>query len=156
MVVVYPLKQWFRDINPGGLDMKLAHKGMATTAEMDMSPMIDMVFLLLIFFLVASHVVDAKPHVDIPESTEASIPNDITDRLMISVNLDGDYFLGNEDLPASLDVVSVRIAAEMAGSDNLQILIRADAKVPYEANERIMKVCADHGANNLIFSTYQQ
>lgn len=34
--------------------------------------------------------------------------------------------------------------------------IRSDAKVPYEDNERIMKVCADHGANSLIYAAFEE
>lgn len=135
--------------------MKLAYKDIPDSAEMDMSPMIDMVFLLLIFFLVASQVVDSKPFIEIPEAESAVIPNDIKNRLMITVKKDGSYYLGNDELPAQLDAVKNRIAAELNDNENLSILIRADANVRYEANRQIVESCADLGANSMIYATYQ-
>ena len=54
--------------------------------EVDMSPMIDMVFLLLIFFIVASIIVDDKVPVDIPTAVYAKVPEDITGRFTISIS----------------------------------------------------------------------
>lgn len=135
--------------------MKLAYKDIAATAEIDMSPMIDMVFLLLIFFIVASQFVDTKPVVDIPEAEAGVVPTEITNRLMISVKQNGSYYMGNEETPSDLEAVSQRIAEEYEGNENLRVLIRADASTRYEVNKRIMETCADIGANNLVFATIQ-
>ena len=62
--------------------MKLENKDAGEDIEMDMSPMIDMVFLLLIFFIVASQIIDDKPKVLIPEAAAAVKPgDDIENRL---------------------------------------------------------------------------
>lgn len=136
--------------------MKLAYKDIAATAEIDLSPMIDMVFLLLIFFIVASQFVDAKPAIDIPEAEAGVIPDEINNRLMVSVKEDGSYYLGNADLPSDLDTVKERIANEYEANENLRILIRADASVLYNVNRQIIEVCAEIGATDLIFATYQE
>ena len=48
--------------------MKLGKQTSDDDLELDMSPMIDMVFLLLIFFIVVSQVIDEKPRVEIPDA----------------------------------------------------------------------------------------
>ena len=57
-------------------------------AAVDMAPMIDLVFLLLIFFMVASVVTELeKVEVEIPESNYAKVPEDTKGRMMLSVGL---------------------------------------------------------------------
>ena len=68
--------------------MKLEPKEAGDDLEVDMSPMIDMVFLLLIFFIVASQVIDEKPKVAIPTAAYAKVPDNTTGRLMITVTAD--------------------------------------------------------------------
>ena len=55
--------------------------------DIDMSPMNDMVFLLLIFFIVASAVVELdKPAVELPQASAAKVPDDVKGRLNISID----------------------------------------------------------------------
>jgi len=54
--------------------MKLEPKQADDDVLVDMSPMIDMVFLLLIFFIVASQIVDEKPKVAIPPAKRMLMP----------------------------------------------------------------------------------
>ena len=74
--------------------MKLEQKDLGEDLELNMSPMIDMVFLLLIFFIVASQIIDEKPKVKIPAAAYAKVPDDTTGRLMITVTADEKFFIG--------------------------------------------------------------
>ena len=121
-----------------------------------MSPMIDMVFLLLIFFIVVSQVIDEKPRVEIPEATYAKVPEDTTGRLMITVMRDESLFIASEPQAQELDMVKERIEQEINANPRLRILIRADGAVPYEVNEKIMNACAEVGALDIIFSVFEK
>lgn len=120
----------------------------------DMSPMIDMVFLLLIFFVVASVVVDDKVKVGIPSAVYAKVPEDITGRLVVSVNQQEELFVGTRKV--SMGELEQVLAAEIAANPKLRVMIRADGEVPYEVNEKVMEACADAGAVDLIFSAFEQ
>ena len=65
--------------------MDLQRKAQEEDIEIDMSPMIDMVFLLLIFFIVASVIIDEKPKVTIPKAAYSKVPENIEGRVMVSV-----------------------------------------------------------------------
>ena len=123
--------------------------------EVDMSPMIDMVFLLLIFFIIASQVIDEKPQVDIPFASYAKVPEDTTGRLMITVTSDEKYFVGNMEME-SIELLTERIALEMEADPNLRILIRADGDTKYKISEKVMIACAEAGANDLIYSAFEE
>ncbi len=120
----------------------------------DMSPMIDMVFLLLIFFVVASVVVEDKVKVEIPSAFYAKVPEDITGRLVISVNQQEELFFGTRKV--SMEELEKILATEIEANPKLRVMIRADGEVQYELSEKVMEACAEAGAVDLIFSAFEQ
>jgi biopolymer transport protein ExbD len=118
----------------------------------DMSPMIDMVFLLLIFFLVASTIIDEKKPVEVPDAGYSKVPEDTTGRVEITVDADGNYFKGMN--PVSLDDLKLFLEPALSEDPELRILIRADKNVKYKVNEELMEACAEVGATDLIFSAF--
>ena len=121
--------------------------------SVDMSPMIDMVFLLLIFFIVASAVIDEKKPVEIPDAIYAKVPEDETGRFEITVTAEGDLFVKNQQV--SIDELKTLLEPELEFDAGLKVVLRADGRVKYKVNEEIMTACAEVGANDLIFSAFE-
>lgn len=134
--------------------MKIEPKHPEEDIEVDMSPMIDMVFLLLIFFIVASTIIDEKVPVRIPKAAYAKVPENTTGRLVISVNKDDEMFIG--PMPVDLRQLEDQMALEIEADPNLRILIRSDSDVKYKTNEKIMMACAKVGASDLIYSAFEE
>ncbi len=123
--------------------------------DIDMSPMIDMVFLLLIFFIVAAAMVDLdKPLVSLPSAASSKVPGDVADRLSISVDATEQVYVGAA--PVTLKELKARLTAELEGNPNLRVFIRADESVPYHVNKRVMKACSDVGAARLIYAAFEE
>ena len=121
--------------------------------QVDMSPMIDMVFLLLIFFVVASQIVDKKVQVEVPSAAYAVVPEDETGRFLISVKANGELYVGQDVV--SIDELKERLKPELEFDPKLRIQIRADQSVRYKVTEEIMEACADVGAIDLIYSAFE-
>lgn len=122
---------------------------------LDMSPMIDMVFLLLIFFLVAATVVEVqKIPVDLPQAVYAKVPEDVTGRVIISINKNGELFAGSQQV--SIDQLQELLRTEIDVNPKLRVMIRADGDVKYKINEDVMAACADVGAVDLIYSAFEK
>jgi biopolymer transport protein ExbD len=136
--------------------MKLQQKDLGDDLELDMSPMIDMVFLLLIFFIIASQVIDEKPEVSIPPAAYGKVPEDTTGRLMISVTKDEKYFLGSDPREKTIEQVRDQIEMEINADPELRILIRADGDTKYSVNEKVTVACAEVGAQDLIYSVFEE
>ena len=132
--------------------MKLNRKK-TEEVEVDMSPMIDMVFLLLIFFLVASTIIDEKKPVEVPVAVHSKVPED-TDRFDVTVTADGTLWLSPTE-SVTLDEFKAVLEPRLAAKNDLRILIRADKNVKYKVNEELMEACADVGASDLIFSAFE-
>lgn len=136
--------------------MKLATKEFGDDLELDMSPMIDMVFLLLIFFIVASQIVDEKPPIEIASAAYAKVPEDTTGRLMITVKKDDTFYLGIDHIPKTIEEVRDRIEMRINANPDLRVLIRADGAVKYKTNEKVTIACAEVGAQDLIYSVFEE
>lgn len=134
--------------------MKIEPKHAEEDIEVDMSPMIDMVFLLLIFFIVASTIIDEKVPVQIPKAAYAKVPKDTTGRIVVSVNKDDELFVG--PMPVDFKELETSLAYALEDDPNLRILIRSGKEVKYKTNQKIMMSCAKVGASDLIYSAFEE
>ena len=123
--------------------------------DFPMTPMIDMVFLLLVFFMTVSTLAQADRHVklDLPESASSEVPDDLNGRGTISVNENGQIFLGAEK--STLRELKASIKDLLLQTPQLRILLRADQDTPYKAIKKILRTCAEAGAHEVIYATYQ-
>ena len=136
--------------------MKLRRKD-EEEVVIDMSPMIDMVFLLLIFFIVASAVIKVDPvEIDVPNAVYAKVPDDETGRYKITVDQEGVMYVGVTSEKVDLARLEEILLEEIEMNNQLKVLIRADLKTKYEYSEKIMLVCAEVGANDMIFAAFEK
>jgi biopolymer transport protein ExbD len=134
------------------MKLKMPSKG---AVEIDMAPMIDMVFLLLIFFMVASVVTELeKVDVKIPEAANAKVPDDTKGRTMLSVDANNKVYYGTT--PVTIEQLKGFIEEELDRDPKLRILIRADERVQYETLKEIMIACGEVGATDLIYATFEE
>jgi biopolymer transport protein ExbD len=116
--------------------------------------MIDMVCLLLIFFLVASTVIDNKVPVEIPSAAYSKVPDNIEGRVVLSVNKDGKMFVGQ--MPVTEEQLKEQLKIQIEADPNLRVLIRSGKNVKYKYNEKIMEICAEVGATDLIYAAFEE
>jgi biopolymer transport protein ExbD len=124
-------------------------------AAVDMAPMIDLVFLLLIFFMVASVVTELdKVEVEIPRSEHAKVPEDTKGRMMLSIDANGQIYDGTS--PVTINELKPMIADELDMNPDLRILVRADRRVEYKTCKDLMIACGAVGATDLIYATFEE
>ena len=120
-----------------------------------MTPMIDMVFLLLVFFMCVSTLAQADKNValDLAESQESKVPEDLSDRGIISLNKDGSIFLRSRSL--ALEEMKEQIKATLQRNPELEIQLRVDRETRYADVKKVLEACAEAGAYKVIYSTIQ-
>lgn len=107
--------------------MKLSKHKHSTSAEMNMTPMIDIVFLLIIFFMTVSQISKInKEQVDLPQlkGTEEQEPTTIT----INIKADGDIIVSGKttSVPQLVGMMTDEILALGDDTSKLTIVLRAD------------------------------
>lgn len=119
-----------------------------------MAPMIDIVFLLLIFFmLVAKQTQSQFRTIENPIAAHSTIAKQVTDRGIITIDVDENIYMGA--YPATLEEITEMVKERVEDNPKFQVQLRIDARVRHEEVRNILKACAEGGALDVIFSTYQ-
>ena len=134
--------------------MKIAKK-QEDEVGFQLAPMIDMTFLLLIFFMVTTKISKDQVKVDIklPTAMNATIPNDLSNRDIISIDGTGQYYIGQT--PATKKELTTHLKERFKVTPPLRIYVRADKNTPGKQIKELMRIAAEAGAVNVIFGTYQ-
>ena len=120
-----------------------------------LAPMIDMTFLLLIFFMVTTKISkeQIKEEIKLPVASNALIPPEVSNRDVISIDGQGRYFIGQT--PADKKALAVHLKQRFENTPPLRLYIRADKNTPGKKIKEVMKMAADAGAIDVIFGSYQ-
>ncbi len=123
-------------------------------ARFDMTPMMDIVFQLIAFFMiVATYVTREKVEVELPLAVNAAIAENQQGRMLISLTIDGQVWAGSR--PVTLDELATEVRGWLAADAKARIVIRADRSNSYGLVKQVMKVCRDAGIADIIFSSFQ-
>jgi len=126
--------------------------------EFNMTPMIDVVFLLIIFFLVSSHLANQEVPLDLhlPEATSGQPSADRPSRrITIEVRPDGAIVQAGDRIAIAELGRRLRHEADRVGHD-AEIRIRCDRSAPYGTVEPILVACARAGIWNVQFSVLRR
>jgi biopolymer transport protein ExbD len=130
--------------------------------EVDMAPMIDMVFLLLVFFMVSSHLQsEAFIPLEIPKASAAKIPEDRSDRIVVSVDDKGMIYLGASAVEESVleEVMKKRnddYLALTGGEQRMKLFLRGHQNTEHGDIKKVMRIAADAGIVDIIFATHEE
>ena len=115
--------------------------------EVNLTSLIDVVLLLLVFFMVStSFVKEADISIRLPESSTDAPPPEATDTLEISITETGNFAVNGRAL-AKNDRRTLRAAIERLAGDrrDIPVIIRADAKSTHQDTVTAMSVAGDLG-----------
>lgn len=122
--------------------------------EVDLTPMIDVVFLLIVFFMtVANMITSEKIDINMPVAIHSVIPEEFGGRNTITVTRDGNIYAGI--YPVDLDGLQGILQNEINKNDDLKVYIRADSYTEHQFINDVMETCAAVGIYNVIFAAYQ-
>lgn len=124
-------------------------------ASFQMAPMIDMVFLLLIFFMCASTFPElAKDmRVKLPIASASVVPKNKKQALIINIHADGKILWGKQ--PTDLAGVTEQLADRLAINPEERVYIRADKGTEHRYVRQVIAACSKAGAADIIFGANQ-
>ena len=127
-----------------------------TGPKVDISPMIDLVFLLLIFFMVASTAISFKKdkRVIIPIALDAKVPELIEGRIIINVYEDGTVRNETGTRVLSESEVETLMAEAKTRNPNARLHLRADRRVAHSEVKKVIQASSRGGVSHVIYSTY--
>lgn len=110
----------------------------------DLTPMIDCVFQLLIFFLVVAHFAEEEREIELalPEASQAVPLTMQPETVAVSIDDQGRYFLGGQEVKFD----ELRRVLKTAGASNpgrQSVVVRADRRCPWGFVVAVMNVCQE-------------
>ena len=114
--------------------------------------MIDVVFLLIAFFMTLISFISAElVELELPEAVEASIPEEPGDRQYISIDREGQIYFGASAITE--EALTAQLVALKAELPRLKVFLRADSNTAHRHVNSVMKATAKAGIFDLIFAS---
>ena len=116
---------------------KRRHTRKPVMAEINVTPMVDVMLVLLIIFMVSAPLLTVGVPIDLPQTKAKSLDQD-KEPLTISVNTKGEIYLQNSEIKIEELVAKLQAVTQARGGSDERIYVRGDKKVDYGAVMRVM------------------
>ena len=121
-------------------------------AEINVTPMVDVMLVLLIIFMVTAPLMTSGVSVDLPKTNAQPINND-SQPLTVSVRANGDVYLQDEQVPLP-DVVG-KLKAIASNNPDRRIFVRGDKDLPYGRIMELMGIITQGGFTHVALLAQQ-
>jgi biopolymer transport protein TolR len=124
--------------------------GRQTLTEINVTPLVDVMLVLLIIFMVTAPLIQQGVEVKLPEA-KAQPVKDEEQKLVLSVKEDRSIWLGTSDQPAriALDDLEAKLRANVRVAKDHELYLMADRKLPYGYVVEVMAAVQRAGVTNL-------
>ena len=127
----------------------------------ELTPLIDVVFLLLIFFMISTTFTkETKLQINLPEASgDPAVTQPRT--VEVQVSSDSNYAIASDPNSEGKALINsnrdtlLKALSEFRGTKELLLVIRADEKAPHDAVIRVLDVAQQVGLSNVTFATKQ-
>ena len=133
--------------------MLLKNKSAPASPTLEMTPIIDMVFLLLIFFLVSTtfHQTEREMKIALPEAVSAGPISISLREIIINVGADGEIIVSGRTI--STDDLRVLIHEAVTANPDQKVTVRGDRNTPYANIINVLDVCKGAGLQEPFLDT---
>jgi len=106
-------------------------EGKKVNSDINVTPMVDVMLVLLIIFMVITPMLNNKVNVDLPKAAAAVVMEDANkeDAVVVAVTRDGKTFLGQDRV--NMDDIGTKISAKLENKTDKEVFLRADSRANY-------------------------
>ncbi|MBD3786568.1 MAG: ExbD/TolR family protein [Sphingomonadales bacterium] len=123
----------------------------AVMSEINVTPFVDVMLVLLIIFMVAAPMMTVGVPLELPKTAARAVPTEQEEPLTISLQLDGTVSMMNTPVPEAELVERLRAVAQERDSDKLYL--RADGGIEYARVVQVMGALNAGGFSNIVLVT---
>ena len=131
---------------------KRRHRRRTVMSEINVTPMVDVMLVLLIIFMVSAPLLTVGVPIDLPQSQATNLDQD-REPLTLSVNDKGQIFLQNAEIDIKDMVPKLKAVAEARGGTEARIYVRGDRKVDYGTVMKVMGRLSSAGFHRVALVT---
>ena len=120
-----------------------------TLSEINVTPFVDVVLVLLIIFMITAPVLQSGIEVAVPKTK--TVKEITEERVVISIDRSQRVFLGND--PVNINQIGDRLRQKIRDPEHQSIYVRADENVPFGAFATVMDAVKQAGITNISIVT---
>ncbi len=121
----------------------------SSLSEINVTPFVDVVLVLLVMFMVTAPVLQSGIEVDVPKTK--TVKEISEERLVITIDKDQRVFLGND--PININEIADRLHDKIRDPQGQSVFIRSDENVPFGAFATVMDAVKQTGITNVSIVT---
>jgi biopolymer transport protein TolR len=121
----------------------------SSMSEINVTPLVDVVLVLLIIFMVTAPVLQSGIEVNVPRTR--TVKEITEERMVISINKQQRVFLGND--PVNINEIKTKLLQKIRDPQHQSVFIRADEDVPFGAFATVMDAVKGAGITNVSIVT---
>jgi biopolymer transport protein TolR len=141
------------NLHAGGRRRGGRHARKRPMSEINVTPMVDVMLVLLIIFMVAAPLLTVGVPIELPKTAAAPLPSEQEEPLTIALTADGQILVQNESVAREQLIPLLRAVSEERESD--KIFLRADGAIAYEGVMQVMGALNASGFRNIGLVTEQ-
>ena len=126
---------------PGGQGGKTIDQN----ADINVTPFVDIMLVLLIIFMVAAPMATVSIRLDLPPATPPANPDDVKEPVYITIQDTGSLFLADRQTTIETLAADVCVALEAANCREERVFVRAQPEVKYEQFMEVMNTLQENG-----------
>ena len=123
----------------------------AAMADINVTPMVDVMLVLLIIFMVAAPLLTVGVPLELPKTAAQAVPTQQEEPLTISITAEGAIAIMNSEVAE--DELIEKLRAVAAEREDDKLFLRADGAIPYERVVQVMGALNAGGFNSIVLVT---
>ena len=131
----------------GGRRRRRGRRRTQPMSEINVTPFVDVMLVLLIIFMVAAPLLTVGVPVELPKSAAGALPSDQEEPLTVTITASGEVQIQTTPTPRDQLVGKLRAIAAERASD--RVFLRADGSVPYASVMQVMGALNAGGFSNV-------
>jgi biopolymer transport protein TolR len=124
--------------------------GPAPMSDINMTPLIDVMLVLLVIFIITAPLMSSSLKLDLPK-TDAATPSSAPAFVALAIDVQGKLFFGDEAL--TREQLLQRVSGAAKANPQLEVQLRADQKVPYGQVADLIALVQQAGLTRIGFVT---